>query len=225
VSGFRVPGLGRSLTSDWSIAGGHLAERCQLFLIIAFGETIVVSGATFSELDWTMPRVAAFVVAFIGSAALWWLYFDRSAEESGALIAHSDDPGRLGRSAYTYFHLPLVAGIIVVAVGDELSIADPALDAGRAATVVILGGPALFLLGHAIFKRIIFGVLSPTRVAGLVALALLVPLAQVASRLELAAAAALVLVGVAVWDGRIIHPTVVAAAGPALKRDRVAPRR
>ena len=57
--------------------------------------------------------VAAFVVAFLGSVALWWVYFDRSAEESAATIARVPDPGRLGRSAYTYFYLPMVAGIIV----------------------------------------------------------------------------------------------------------------
>jgi low temperature requirement protein LtrA len=50
------------------------------------------------------------VVAFVGSAALWWIYFNRSAEDGRAVIARLADPGRLGRVAYTYFHLPMVAG-------------------------------------------------------------------------------------------------------------------
>jgi low temperature requirement protein LtrA len=63
------------------------------------------------------------------------------------VLARSADPGRLGRVAYTYFHLPMVAGIIVTAVGDDLTITDPGGDADAAATATVLGDPALFLAG------------------------------------------------------------------------------
>ena len=76
--GFLHPGLGRSTTRDWNISGAHMAERCKLFLIIALGESILVTGATFGELDITRATLAAFVVAFLGSVALWWVYFDLS---------------------------------------------------------------------------------------------------------------------------------------------------
>jgi low temperature requirement protein LtrA len=88
VAGFYTPGLGRSQTQDWDIAGGHFAERCQGFILIALGESIVVTGATLARLlagplaaphASAGPAVAAFVVAFVGSAGMWWLYFDRSA--------------------------------------------------------------------------------------------------------------------------------------------------
>ncbi len=110
--GFYTPGLGRSTTREWDIEGGHFAERCQGFILIALGESIVVIGATLALLHRPLalphadraPTVAAFVVAFVGSAALWWLYFDRSADEGARLIAESDDPGRLGRSAYHLIH-------------------------------------------------------------------------------------------------------------------------
>jgi low temperature requirement protein LtrA len=200
VAGFAVPGLGRSRTTDWTITGGHLAERCQLFVIIALGESILVTGAGFSQLQPSAPVVAAFVVAFAGSVALWWIYFDRSADASGDVIARSDDPGRLGRSAYTYCHLPMVAGIIVSAVGDELTIAHPGGHADAATTAVVLGGPALFLAGHALFKRAIFGVLSAPRLVALAVLAALVPAGLALPPLLLALAATLVVAGVAVAD-------------------------
>jgi len=119
VVGFYTPGLGRSRTSDWTIAGGHFAERCQAFILIALGESIVIIGATLTDLKVTAAVLAAFVVAFAGAVALWWLYFDQSAEAAAGKIARSEDPGRLGRSAYHLIHPVMVAGIIVCAAADE----------------------------------------------------------------------------------------------------------
>jgi low temperature requirement protein LtrA len=100
LAGFYTPGLGRSRTSDWTIEGNHLAERFQAFLLIALGESVVVIGATLSGLPTVSGlEIAAFLAAFAGAAALWWIYFDRSAEEAAHVIAASKDPGRLGRSA------------------------------------------------------------------------------------------------------------------------------
>jgi len=113
--GFATPGLGRSRTSDWTIEGGHFAERCQAFILIALGESIVIIGATLSGQKVTTPGITAFVVAFAGAVALWWLYFDRSAEAATEKVAQSADPGRLGRSAYHLIHPVMVAGVIVAA--------------------------------------------------------------------------------------------------------------
>src|SRR5918999_5179658 len=78
VVGFYPPGLGRSTTETWrTVEGGHAAERCQLFVILALGESILVTGTTFGEIEASTATVAAFVVAFLGSAALWWIYFSR----------------------------------------------------------------------------------------------------------------------------------------------------
>jgi low temperature requirement protein LtrA len=200
--GFFTPGLGRSRTTDWTITGGHLAERCQLFLIIALGESILVTGATFGQAPFAAATVAAFAVAFLGSVALWWVYFDRSAEYASDVIAQSADPGRLGRSAYTYCHLPMVAGIIVAAVGDELTIAHPGGPTSAATAAAVLGGPTLFLAGHALFKRAVFGRLSVARLAAIAALAALIPVSLVVPPLVLAAAATLVVAAVVAWDTR-----------------------
>ncbi|MGH3149527.1 MAG: low temperature requirement protein A [Streptosporangiaceae bacterium] len=209
VVGFYTPGLGRSRTSDWTIEGGHFAERCQAFVLIALGESIVIIGATLSgEKTVTVSGVTSFVVAFAGSVAMWWLYFDQSAAAAAEIIARSPDPGRLGRSAYHFIHPVMVAGIIVSAAADEKVLADPAATAGTASAWLILGGPALFLAGHAAFKLVVWRALSWPRVAGIAVLVLLALAARVIPELGLAACAAAVVAAVAATDRlpRFRHP-------------------
>jgi low temperature requirement protein LtrA len=200
VTGFYTPGLGRSATGEWTVEGGHLAERCQLFVIIALGESILVTGTTFGDLEPSTARIAAFVVAFLGSAALWWIYFARHAEVARETISSSEDPGRLGRSAYTYFHLPMVAGIIAVAAADELTVAHPGEHGTPASVALTLGGTALFLAGHAFFKWAMFRVLSWARVVAIAALAALIPVGFAIPTLALSVAASLIVVVLAVWE-------------------------
>ena len=123
---FWIPKYGASQVADWVVEGGHMAERCAGFIIIALGESIVVIGATFAELAWTLETVGAFASAFIGSLAMWWIYFHKGAEAGSEQISSSSEPGRLARLAYTYLHMPIVAGIIVSAVADELVLKHPA---------------------------------------------------------------------------------------------------
>ena len=198
--GFYTPGLGRSRTSDWTIEGGHFAERCQGFILIALGESIVIIGATLTEKPASASDVAAFVVGFAGAVALWWLYFDQSAEAAAEEIARSDDPGRLGRSAYTLIHPVMVAGIIVSAAADQKVLSNPAATASTASAWLILGGPALFLAGHAAFKLVVWRYLSWPRVAGIAVLALLGLAATAIPELGLAACAAGVVAAVAASD-------------------------
>jgi low temperature requirement protein LtrA len=200
VAGFYTPGLGRSRTSDWTIEGGHFAERCQAFILIALGESIVIIGATLTEKPVTVADATALVVGFVGSVALWWLYFDQSAEAAAEKIARSDDPGRLGRSAYQLIHPVMVAGIIVSAAADQKVLSEPGSTASTASAWMILGGPALFLAGHAAFKLVVWRVVSWPRLAGIAVLALLAPAASAIPDLALAACAAAVVTAVAVTD-------------------------
>jgi len=208
IVGFYTPGLGRSKTQEWDIEGGHFAERCQAFILIALGESIVVIGATFAGLLRPLslphadraPTIAAFVVAFIGSVALWWLYFDRSADEAARLIADSADPGRIGRTAYHLIHPIMVAGIIVIAAADDLVLARPDTVGVSSTSWLILGGTGLYILGHLAFKLTVWGRLSWSRVGGLVAVALLGLLAPHVSALVLSACAAAVVVGISTAD-------------------------
>jgi low temperature requirement protein LtrA len=198
--GFWTPGLGRSSTADWDIEGSHMAERCGLFIIIALGESILVAGAKFASLPWTPATVAAFGVSFLGSVAMWWIYFNIGAETGERRIRRSSDPGRLARLAYTYLHLPLVAGIIIAAVGDELVLAHPTGHTDVRTAATLLAGPALYLFGNLLFKRATANRPALSHLAGLGLLVLLVPVSLSLTPLAFSALTTLVMVIVAVWE-------------------------
>ena len=172
IAGYWTPGLGRSATSDYPVDGGHFAERFQAFIIIALGESIGVTGASAGSRGLTSTAVVALAVAFLNTAALWWLYFSEIAEHSRQTLADAKDPGSLARDAYTYLHLPIVAGIIMVAVGDDLLIAGPGHQLRTAGVVMLVGGPALYLAGETLFRLRMIGSVSPKRVLTVAALCL-----------------------------------------------------
>jgi low temperature requirement protein LtrA len=198
--GFYVPGLGGSSTSDWNISGGHMAERCALFIIIALGESILITGATFAEMPWSSAQIAAFLVAFIGTVAMWWIYFDTGQMRGTHVIEQSSDPGRRARLAYTYLHLPIVAGIVVCAVSDELILAHPSGHLELPAIAVILGGPALFLIGVGFFKKTFAPNFPLSHMVGLGLLLVFVPVASYLEPLSLGALAMLALLITAIWE-------------------------
>ncbi|HWH10784.1 MAG TPA: low temperature requirement protein A [Solirubrobacteraceae bacterium] len=165
---FWVPGRKRLTGESWDVETAHFAERFQLFVIIALGESIVAIGATTSGLTLDAARLTAFVLAFAGAAGLWWLYFGAVAEIGERRLEAARDRTLAARDAYTYLHVVMVAGVIVSAVGDELVIARPTavLTAGQVAAVV--GGPVLYLGAHAVFRKRLAGSLSGRRTAGAV---------------------------------------------------------
>ena len=150
---FWIPKYGASSVADWVVEGGHMAERCAGFIIIALGESIVVTGATFADLAWTVETVTAFASAFVGAIAMWWIYFHKGAEAGSEQISRSSEPGRLARLAYTYLHMPIVAGIILSAVADELVLTHPADHSDLKTVLSAIGGPLLFLVGTILFKH------------------------------------------------------------------------
>lgn len=200
VAGYWVPWMGRSTTSDWVVAGNHMAERCGLFIIIALGESILITGATFAELTWTAEHIAAFLTAFVGSVALWAVYFNIGAERASRQIETSSDPGRLARSGYTFMHLPIVAGIIVVAVGDELVLHHPSGHVELAALGALIGGPVLYLVGNALFKRLSAPNLPLSHLVGLGLLALSVPASFYVTPVGLSAMTTAIMIVVALWE-------------------------
>ncbi len=173
---FRVPGPGRSRVADRDVEGAHMAERCGLFVIIALGESILVTGATFPQQAWTAEAVlafaAAFAAAFAGTLAMWWLVFDRGAGEGARRIEHAAEPGALARSRYTYLHVAIIGGIVLAAAGDEKRLAHPDNAADLSAVLLVCGGPALFLLGIGFFKRLVLGWFALSHRVALAALAL-----------------------------------------------------
>jgi low temperature requirement protein LtrA len=201
-AGYWLPVRGRASTTDWDVEGSHFAERCQLFVIIALGESIVVTGAVAANAGLTSIVVACLVVAFFETVALWWLYFGGPTERSHAAVAASDDPGRLARDAYTYFHLLIVAGIIATAAADGLLIAGPHDSPHGVGTAVVLGGPALFLFGASLFQWRTVGTVNAKRLAAAVAIIALAPLAHSISILALTGIVTVLLTAVAVWELR-----------------------
>jgi low temperature requirement protein LtrA len=198
--GYFTPSLGRSLTTDYDVEGGHFAERCQGFIIIALGESIVVTGATAADAGLSDTVVLALVVAFLETAALWWLYFGEGAAHARRDIVSSDDAGRLARDAYTYLHLPIVAGIIAVAVGDDLLIADASHSLSTAGALMVVGGPAIYLFGESLFRFRMVGSVSPKRVGVIVLLCALMAVASSRTALELSAIVAAVVTALALWE-------------------------
>jgi low temperature requirement protein LtrA len=200
VAGYWLPRRGRASTTDYDIEGGHFTERCELFVIIALGESIVVTGATAADAGLTATVVLCLGVAFLQTAALWWLYFGAIAERAREVMRTCEDPGRLARDAYTYLHLPIVAGIIAVAVGDDLLIAEPQHPAHGVGLAVVLGGPVIFLVGESLFRLRVTGAANPKRIAAAGLLVLLTPVGAHVSALALSAMVGALLVGVALWE-------------------------
>jgi low temperature requirement protein LtrA len=208
-AGYWLPGRGRAATTDWDIEGGHFTERCEAFIIIALGESIVVTGATAADAGLTTTVVVCLAVAFLVTAALWWLYFGTLSERTHQVMRTCDDPGRLARDAYTYLHLPIVAGIIAVAVGDDLLIAGPGEALHGVGLAMVLGGPVLYLVGESLFRRRLTGVANPRRLAVALLLVLLAPVGAHVSALALTTTVAALLCALAAWElraaGQLLH--------------------
>lgn len=197
---FRTPGLGSSQTLEWDIRGEHIAERCALFVIICLGETLLISGATYAGMEWDGPGSAALLVNFLGTVAMWWLYFHIGQNRAAHLIEHVEDPGRVARAAFTYAHIPIIAGIIVAAVAAEMVLAHPLGHADFGVALAILGANALFLIGNLWFKYLTARWPPLSHMVGLVLTAAVGFIATSLSPLGLSAVALAILVVVAIWE-------------------------
>lgn len=201
--GHPVPGMGRTDTDSYELSGAHIAERCRLFFLIAVGETVVAGLAAFAGEPLSPVRSAALAVGFIGTIAIWWIYFHRGESIGMSEIEESSDEAAIGKRAI-YTLVILVAGLIVVAVGDELVIAEPTAATTPTLSVVLYGGPALFLAGSAWFFRKVGSRkhVSRSRMVAIAALAVLAVVTSPLSALVAASGAALVLVALAAFDTR-----------------------
>jgi low temperature requirement protein LtrA len=197
---FRVPGFGRSSTADWTIDPDHMAERCGLFVIIALGESIIVTGATFAELKWSVEIWLAFAASLASAGAMWWIYFAISAEVAKAAFARHTDPGSVARAAYTYGHLPIVAGIIVTAVSDEMILAHPLGHVEGTVLVVTLLGPGLFLIGVGLFCWLVFKEPPLSPAVGILILIGLAALAPMIPPVAFSLGATAAMIIVAIWE-------------------------
>ncbi|NES14625.1 MULTISPECIES: low temperature requirement protein A [Micromonospora] len=211
--GWPVPGLGRSTVSRWEIHGEHLAERYQQFFLVALGETILVAGFSYSRDPFSATRTAAFAMALVTSILLWRIYVQRAGQILTEAVTRAAHPAAIGRSAADT-HLVMVIGVVATAIGYELVNEHPTGHNTIPWIAMVLGGPLIFLAGRARFEYEVFGRVSPSRWMAMGALvALGPPLVHVAPLIS-AAAAALVLFGVAMADARRAWGRPPEAAAP-----------
>jgi low temperature requirement protein LtrA len=199
---FRVPGLPRVSEAAWRVGTAHFSERFALFIIIALGESIVITGATTADAEagLTAATLAAFATAFLTTAAMWWLYFTYVARIAERRLELAEHRTLVARDAYTYLHVVFVAAIIVSAVGDELVIAHPSEPLPAPEVAAVVAGPALYLLAHALFRLRLSHTLSSRRLAGAAACAVVGLLAADADALVVAVLVLAVLVAVIAGD-------------------------
>jgi low temperature requirement protein LtrA len=180
----------------WLLVPGHFAERHNLVIILALGESVVALGIA-AGIDLTAGVITAAVLGVGIASALWWTYFDVVAIVTARRLDQAPE-GRvrnaLARDSYSYIHYPMVAGIILVALGLEEALhhVEDHLDAERA--FALLGGTALYLLGHVALRLRNAHTLSRPRFGLAVALLLLVPVAT-----TLPALATVALLNVPLW--------------------------
>jgi low temperature requirement protein LtrA len=195
-----VPGIGTSQAADWDVESSHFAERCGLFIIIALGELILITGNTVGDLTLNPFTVTAFLSILITSMAMWWIYFSYSAEKGTEAIEHARDTGREARIVYVYLHVPLICGLLLSAAGDEGLVGHPADPAKLVDVVRLVGGSALFLAGALVIKRVICGRLIVSHAVGISMLLLFWPLALWLPVYLVGVGVAAILVAVAVWE-------------------------
>lgn len=165
---FWTPGLGVSPLGTWDVSGAHMSERVSLFMIIALGESIVETGAGFSEQPLTHASILAFLAAFAGTVLMWLLYFGHAQRAASEYLIRAPQRGMIAQTAFTYIPALLVFGIILAAVADGLVLEPrgaPSWTAG-----LLCASFAVYLLGNMFFKHATGGPWLFSHVGGAAAL-------------------------------------------------------
>jgi low temperature requirement protein LtrA len=176
------------------VHAGHFVERHGLIIIIALGESIVAIDVGAAGLELGAGVVLAAVLGMVLAAGLWWAYFDyvALAAERRLISAQGQERATLARDSYSYLHLPMVAGIVLVALGVKKTLAHVGDPLGIIPAVALCGGVALYLLGHNAFRlRDVGSVSIPRLAATTISLALIPAAVRMPSLITLAATATL----------------------------------
>jgi low temperature requirement protein LtrA len=181
-------------TDEFHLEPGHFAERHGLIVMIALGESILAIGAA-AGFTLSTGQVFAALFGIAAVAALWWAYFDVVAivAERRLTEAPSGEQAPLARDAYSYLHFPLIAGIVLLALGLKETLAATGDQLETVPALALTAGPALYLLGQVAFRERVLGTFSPHRAFAALALLALIPLALGADALVSLAAVAVVL--------------------------------
>jgi low temperature requirement protein LtrA len=195
--GIDVIGLYIAGVDDWTVQAGHLAERFGLIIIIALGESIVALGAGAEGHPLDAGTIVAVLLGVTVACALWWAYFDVVAIVAAHRfqLAQGPEQARIARDSYTYLHTPMVAGIILFALGAKKTLAHVGDPLEAVPAFGLCGGVALYLLAHVAFRLRNVHSLNRARLASAIVLLALIPVAtRIAALTSLAIVAALMVV-------------------------------
>lgn len=161
----------------WKVAPSHFAERHGLIVIIALGESIVALGIGAEDVGLTAGPITAAVLGTALVAGLWWVYFDTTALVAERRLHAQDRVGRnkMARDSYSFLHLPMVLGIVLLALGIKKTLAHVEDPLKLEMAFALLGGAAIYLLAQVGFRLRIGGTLAKRRVLAAVVLLALVP--------------------------------------------------
>lgn len=184
-------------TQGWKVDAGHFAERHGLIIIIALGESLIALGLSASGEELTGGVITAAALGVVVIAAMWWLYFDVSAvvaeQQLAALTGQAR--ARTARDSYTYLHLPMIMGIVLVALGLKKTLVDIDSPLKVIVSVALFGGLALYLVAHLAFRLRNTRTLNVQRLVAAIVLLLLIPVgATVPALLALGIAAGVLVV-------------------------------
>ncbi|GAA4850359.1 low temperature requirement protein A [Kitasatospora terrestris] len=180
---------------------GHLPERFGLFLLVALGESIVGIGGPVAGSDLHGAQLVSVALAFVISCALWWLYYGFAADAMRYAVETAGSRRDMIRRVFQYGHLALIGSVIAVAVGFGETVAEPHAALGAGTLGLLYGGSALYLLSFGYTRWMMFGKLSPTRLAAAGTLLVLLPLTVRLPALVALAGLAVLMVGLNVWEG------------------------
>lgn len=197
---YRVPGLGGSPPETLDINGEHLAERCALFVIIALGETILMTGKNASAHFETGGTPLVLLCAFLSTVLMWWIYFHDGQEQAADKAEDTSEPQATAEHLFTYGHLPIIAGIILTAVGEDFALSHPQEKGSLGHALALLGGPMLFLGGMTWMKTVSSRLLPWSHCAGIAILAAGFLAVPFAANFVIQLLASAVLLAVAVWE-------------------------
>ncbi len=185
----------------FQVAAGHFAERFSLIVIIALGESIVAIGAGLEgEID--AGILAAALLGLVVACSQWWAYFDvvAVAAERRFRRARGDELVRIARDSYSYLHLPMIAGIILIALGIKKTVAHVDEPLKVVPAVALFGGMALYYAGHIAFRLRNIGSLNRQRLAAALVCLALIPLAVEVDALVALAMAAAIAAGLVAYE-------------------------
>jgi low temperature requirement protein LtrA len=177
----------------WRVSPEHFVERHGLIMIIALGESIVAIGVGAAGLPLDAGRIAAALLGIVVACALWWSYFDWAVYVAQARLADATGAERavLARDLYSYLHLPMVAGIVLFALGMKTTLSHFDAPLEIIPAVGLSGGLALYFAGHVALRLRQGGGWGHGRpIATIVLLALVPVAAQVPALAALALVAA-----------------------------------